>query len=216
MRRFPSSLFVLLVACGRAPPSAGSVESIGLGDASDAEPASADAGRDAPSEAGANDEDGIGASTIEAGQTDASGTGLSATDAEGSVYDPTEIETSVLDPGPLDANSNDASPGAGAEAGPNDANDAGTIDASASDGRAPTTADNPPVPTGYELLPQADLTPAMTAWATSILNDPTDYPLFATASQTFGTLMVLARVEWQAPDFQNAAVHRGVTLYEPL
>jgi hypothetical protein len=214
MRRFPSSLFVLLVACGRAPPGAGSVESIGVGDASEAEAASPEAGRDASSEAGANDEDGIGVSTVEAGQNDASGTGLSATDAEASVYDATEIDTNVLDAGPVDASSNDASPEAGPEAGPIDANDAGTIDAS--DGRAPTTADNPPVPTGYELLPQADLTAAMTAWATSILNDPTDYPLFATASQTFGTLMVLARVEWQPPDFQNAVVHRGVTLYEPL
>jgi hypothetical protein len=27
---------------------------------------------------------------------------------------------------------------------------------------------------------------------------------------------VLARVEWHAPDFQNSAVHRGVTLYQPI
>jgi hypothetical protein len=32
---------------------------------------------------------------------------------------------------------------------------------------------------------------------------------------TFGTLLVLARVEWHPPDFQNHAVHRGVTLYVP-
>jgi hypothetical protein len=27
--------------------------------------------------------------------------------------------------------------------------------------------------------------------------------------------MVLARVEWDPPDAQNASVHRGVTLYTP-
>jgi hypothetical protein len=31
----------------------------------------------------------------------------------------------------------------------------------------------------------------------------------------FGTLLVLALVEWHPPDFQNSAVHRGVTLFEP-
>jgi hypothetical protein len=34
--------------------------------------------------------------------------------------------------------------------------------------------------------------------------------------QTFGSLDVLARVEWHPPDFQNSVVHRGVTLYEPV
>jgi hypothetical protein len=62
---------------------------------------------------------------------------------------------------------------------------------------------------------QAEVTAPMTTWAVSILNDPTDYPMFATAMMTFGTLMVLARVEWHPPDFQNGVVHRGVTLYEP-
>lgn len=80
----------------------------------------------------------------------------------------------------------------------------------------PNVADNPPIPAGYKLMAQADVTPAMTTWAVSILNDPTDYPMFATATQTFGTLMVLARVEWHPPDFQNSVVHRGVTLYEPV
>ena len=41
------------------------------------------------------------------------------------------------------------------------------------------------------------------------------YPMFATAMMTFGTLPVLARVEWHPPDFQNGTAHRGVTLYEP-
>jgi archaellum component FlaG (FlaF/FlaG flagellin family) len=65
-------------------------------------------------------------------------------------------------------------------------------------------------------MAQADVTAAMTSWAVSILNDPTDYPMFSTATQTFGTLTVLARVEWHPPDFQNSVVHRGVTLYEPI
>lgn len=80
----------------------------------------------------------------------------------------------------------------------------------------PSPADNPPTPAGYQLMAQSDVTPAMTAWAVSILDDPADYPMFATAIMTFGTLTVLARVEWHPPDFQNGVVHRGVTLYEPV
>ncbi len=80
----------------------------------------------------------------------------------------------------------------------------------------PSTADNPPVPTGYQLMAQADVTTDMTTWAVAILNDPVTYPMFATTTKTFGTLTVLARVEWHPPDFQNAVVHRGVTLYEPI
>lgn len=80
---------------------------------------------------------------------------------------------------------------------------------------APSVADNPPIPAGYKLMAQADVTQAMTDWAVSILDDHTTYPMFSTAMKTFGTLMVLARVEWHSPDFQNNKVHRGVTLYEP-
>ncbi len=39
--------------------------------------------------------------------------------------------------------------------------------------------------------------------------------MFSTTIKTFGTLMVLARVEWHPPDFQNGVIHRGVTLYQP-
>jgi hypothetical protein len=80
----------------------------------------------------------------------------------------------------------------------------------------PSVANNPPIPTGYKLMPQADVTPAMTMWAVMILHDPVTYPMFATATMQFGTLLVLARVEWHPPDFQNSVVHRGVTLYEPI
>jgi len=80
---------------------------------------------------------------------------------------------------------------------------------------APDVADNPPVPPGWQLMPQSAVTPAMTAWAVSILHDPTTYPMFSSTTQVFGSLTVLARVEWHPPDFQNNTVHRGVTLYEP-
>jgi hypothetical protein len=79
----------------------------------------------------------------------------------------------------------------------------------------PDVADNPPAPMGYVLMPQADVTTAMTTWAVAILHDTTDYPMFSTTTMTFGTQLVLARVEWHPPDFQNTAVHRGVTLYIP-
>jgi hypothetical protein len=107
----------------------------------------------------------------------------------------------------------DASPDA---ASPSDAPDEGPTADAADDGRAPSVADNPPVPTGYKLMMQSEVTPDMTAWAVSILDDPTTYPMFSTAMMTFGTVMVLARVEWHPPDFQNSVVHRGVTLYEPI
>jgi hypothetical protein len=81
--------------------------------------------------------------------------------------------------------------------------------------KTPSTADNPPVPAGWKLMAQADVTAEMTAWAVSILNDPITYPMFSTTIRTFGTLMVMARVEWHPPDFNNGAVHRGVTLYQP-
>jgi hypothetical protein len=82
--------------------------------------------------------------------------------------------------------------------------------------KTPNVADNPPIPAGYKLLSQSQVTPEMTTWAVDILHDPVTYPMFATTTKTFGTLMVLARVEWHPPDFQNSVVHRGVTLYEPI
>ena len=80
----------------------------------------------------------------------------------------------------------------------------------------PSTANNPPTPSGYELMQQSQVTSAMTTWAVAILDDPITYPMFATTTQTFGTQLVLARVEWHPPDFQNSVVHRGVTLYVPI
>jgi hypothetical protein len=80
----------------------------------------------------------------------------------------------------------------------------------------PNVADNPPTPVGYKLMAQADVTAAMTTWAVDILNDPTIYPMFSTAMMMFGSLNVLARVEWHPPDSNNESVHRGVTLYEPI
>ena len=82
--------------------------------------------------------------------------------------------------------------------------------------RTPDTADNPPLPTGYRLMTQAEVTSPMTTWAVAILNGTTTYPMFATTTMMFGAQLVLARVEWHPPDFQNSAVHRGVTLYVPV
>jgi len=79
----------------------------------------------------------------------------------------------------------------------------------------PNVADNPPVPAGWVLMQQAAVTSAMTTWAVQILDDPTMYPMFSTTMMTFGTQLVMARVEWHPPDFQNSVVHRGVTLYQP-
>lgn len=80
----------------------------------------------------------------------------------------------------------------------------------------PSVSSNPPIPTGWKLMKQSDVTPEMTTWAVSILHDPVSYPMFSTTTKDFGTLNVMARVEWHPPDFQNSVVHRGVTLYEPL
>src|SRR6188768_2665118 len=72
---------------------------------------------------------------------------------------------------------------------------------------------NPPIPTGYTLMKQLAVTPAMTEWAIRILRDPQKSPILASATRAFNGLSVLARVEWHPPDFQNHAVHRGVSLY---
>jgi hypothetical protein len=82
--------------------------------------------------------------------------------------------------------------------------------------QTPNVADNPPTPDGYMLMQQASVTTEMTNWAVMILNDPAHYPMFSTTTRVFGTLTVLARVEWHPPDFQNSAIHRGVTLYQPI
>jgi hypothetical protein len=76
-------------------------------------------------------------------------------------------------------------------------------------------ADNPAVPVGWKLMAQADVTPAMTTWAVTILQHPITYPMFSSTTMTFGPLLVMARVEWHPPDSNNMTIHRGVTLYEP-
>src|SRR3954466_10883077 len=93
-----------------------------------------------------------------------------------------------------------------------------------------TSLGNPPIPLGYRLLNQSAITPqiplgyrfhtqpptppAMTEWALMLLGDAARYPMFASASRSFGVLTLVARVEWHAPDFQNHKIHRGITLYE--
>jgi hypothetical protein len=80
---------------------------------------------------------------------------------------------------------------------------------------APCVCNNPPIPAGWKLMQQSQVTTDMTNWAVMILHDPTDYPMFSTAMRTFGAQLVMARVEWHPPDFQSSTVHRGVTLYVP-
>jgi hypothetical protein len=79
----------------------------------------------------------------------------------------------------------------------------------------PSVMANPSIPLGYKPMMNAQVTAAMTMWAVAILRNPIAYPMFATATMRFGTVEVLARVEWHPPDFQNSIVHRGVTLYLP-
>jgi hypothetical protein len=40
--------------------------------------------------------------------------------------------------------------------------------------------------------------------------------MFSQTTMAFGGATVLAIVEWHPPDFQNSAIHRGVTLYEQV
>jgi hypothetical protein len=79
----------------------------------------------------------------------------------------------------------------------------------------PSVADNPAPPAGWVVLPQADVTQAMTDWAVAIVNAPASYPMYSETQMAFGTLEVLAIVVWLPPDVQNSAVHRGVALYQP-
>jgi hypothetical protein len=80
----------------------------------------------------------------------------------------------------------------------------------------PDINNNPPTPAGWTPMKDAEVTPDMSTWAVMILHDPTDYPMFATTTRMFGTLLVLARVEWHPKDSINpSGVHRGVTLYKP-
>jgi hypothetical protein len=78
-------------------------------------------------------------------------------------------------------------------------------------------AANPPVPDGWTLMKQSDVTPAMTAFAVALLHD-SNLEMFDQVVRTFTAARrkVLARIEWHPPDFQNGVVHRGVTLYESV
>lgn len=78
----------------------------------------------------------------------------------------------------------------------------------------PDLADNPPPPRGWKLLQQAHVTSEMTAWAISVRIDVDTYPMYVTTTKQFGSLLVLAKLEWHPPDFNKEIVHRGVTLFE--
>jgi lysozyme len=74
---------------------------------------------------------------------------------------------------------------------------------------------NPPPPAGARLLRQPEVTPAESAWAETILEDPTDYPyLSVTAFPSDPN--VIARVEFHnySARLNQYGKFRGVTLYE--
>ena len=75
---------------------------------------------------------------------------------------------------------------------------------------------NPPIPEGWKLMAQGDVTPEMTTFAVDLLHEAraTNLPVGTARMQYFDDVQILARVEWHPPDFQNAVEHRGVTLYE--
>jgi len=78
---------------------------------------------------------------------------------------------------------------------------------------------NPPPPSGARLWSKP-VSPAMTAWAVSLLNSPGAYPMFSTAERQFGSDNVMARVEWHPWTYRNgvkvAGQFRGITLYEVI
>ena len=177
------------------------------------------------SDAGSSD-----AGSIDAGVSDA---GVDADPVDAGELDAGPLDGGEFDAGPLDAGSSDAGWGTcllptgqsgdcidtsscasmgGDESTPGYCPGPSNIECCAA---IPNVADNPPIPSGWQLMPQADVTPDMTTWAVDILHDPGTYPMFASTTQTFGTQLVMARVEWHPPDFQNSVVHRGVTLYIP-
>lgn len=73
---------------------------------------------------------------------------------------------------------------------------------------------NPPA--GWVNLPQPHVTAEMTAWALALVNAPTAHPMGSSTRQRFGERDVLARIEWHPPSAEHDAMHRGVSLYEPV
>ena len=73
---------------------------------------------------------------------------------------------------------------------------------------------NPPPPDGARLLRQPEVTPALSAWAESILEDPTDYPYLSVVAFP-GDPNIIARVEWHtySARLNQYGQFRGVTLY---
>lgn len=68
-------------------------------------------------------------------------------------------------------------------------------------------------PAGYYLLPPAQITTQMIAWAATIVDSPSIYCMGSTTQQAFGVIQVMARVEWHPGDSGHDTIHRGVTLY---
>ncbi len=67
---------------------------------------------------------------------------------------------------------------------------------------------NPLPPDGARYMKQAEVTPAMTAWASEVLNNPGRYPMHVTATRSFGGVVVMARVEHHT--YQGKTGKRGM------
>jgi len=207
---------VLLLACGGgAPANEPRLDATAPTDFSGARPRGGqDAGQgatDAGEKRGDAGNDGRGPGDASAVEASGGDTGATTRDAGATTGDAGNACSIDGEPGVCMATSTCASM-AGYQSTPGHCPGPASIECCA---LIPNVADNPPVPAGWVLMQQSQVTPAMTTWAVTILNDPTTYPLFSTTIMTFGSLMVLARVEWHPPDFQNSVVHRGVTLYVP-
>ena len=71
---------------------------------------------------------------------------------------------------------------------------------------------SPPPPAGLTPVRQADVTPAMAAFAAEVLHDKS-VPMGGTSSRDFDGRTVVGRVEVHAPSAQIDHPHRGVSLY---
>ncbi len=77
---------------------------------------------------------------------------------------------------------------------------------------------NPPRPPGASLLAQKDATQAVATWATEIVNNPGEYPMFSETARQFGDKQLMIRVEWHTWSHRKGklvhGIYRGATVYE--
>jgi hypothetical protein len=76
---------------------------------------------------------------------------------------------------------------------------------------------NPPPPAGYQYLRSA-VTPELTAFATRVLHDASNYPIGSFVQTTVSGEEIAARVEWHPEQGATGrrGCFRGVSLMEPI